>query len=578
VGRHYAGSVVSPSLRVALCQIDTVVGALTSNTDLAIEALRTAEAAGCDVAIFPELTIPGYPPEDLVLKPRFVADNLTELERLAAATTTTAVVVGFVESGDGITIGSGYPTIYNSAAVCAHGKIVGTYRKHELPNYGVFDEKRYFTAGTELPLWSIAGVTVGVSICEDLWIDGGPVNKLADAGAQFILNINASPYYQGKPKVREELVRRRSAEGNLPIAYVNLIGGQDELVFDGGSIVIAADGSVVAQSKMFEEQVLIADFAVGDTREAAVTPIMVTSDSSSSIAGLPPIIEPAPEPLAELWDALVLATRDYVINNGFTNICFGLSGGIDSTLVAVIAAEALGAENVHAVLMPSRFSSDHSVSDAEQLSINLGIDYRTIAIEPGHSSFLDMLAPSFDGLEANVTEENLQSRIRGVLLMALANKFGWLVLTTGNKSETAVGYSTLYGDTAGAYACIKDVWKLQVYDLCSWYNERAGSEIIPSHVLTKAPSAELRPDQRDDQSLPPYEILDPLLVELVENDKTAHDLIEAGHDEAVVKRIARLVDIAEFKRRQNPLGPRVSRKAFGRDRRMPITNRYRGGA
>ena len=566
------------SLRVALCQIDTIVGALDHNADLAIAALREAEAAGCDVAIFPELTIPGYPPEDLVLKERFVADNVAALERVAAATTSTAAVIGYVEPGDGVTIGSGYPTIYNSAAICANGQVVGSYRKHELPNYGVFDEKRYFTAGTEIPLWSIAGITVGISICEDLWIDGGPVNKLADAGAQFILNINASPFSQGKTKVREELVRRRTAEGDVPIAYVNLIGGQDELVFDGGSIVLAADGSLVAQSKMFDEQVQVADFAVSEVRQTASDPIVVTTKSSASIAGLPPVIEPTLEPMEQLWKALVTGTRDYVHNNGFTDICFGLSGGVDSTLVAAIAAEALGAEHVHALLLPSRYSSDHSISDAEKLSINLGIDYRTIAIEPAHAGMVEMLAPSFAGLDENVTEENIQSRVRGVTWMAMSNKFGWLVLTCGNKSEMAVGYATLYGDTAGAYAPIKDVWKLEAYELCRWYNDRAGAEIIPSHVLTKPPSAELRPDQRDDQSLPPYEVLDPMLIELVENDKTASDLIAAGHDEAIVTRIARLVDIAEFKRRQTPPGPRVSGKAFGRDRRMPITNRYRGSA
>lgn len=567
-----------PSLRVALCQIDTIVGALDHNTDLAIAALREAEQAGCDVAIFPELTITGYPPEDLVLKPRFVVDNVAALERFAAATTTTAAVIGYVEPGQGLTTGSGFPTIYNSAAVCAHGRVLGTYRKHELPNYQVFDEKRYFTPGTELPLFSIAGVTVGVSICEDLWIDNGPVDGLAAAGAQFILNINASPYYQGKRETREALVRRRATDGQVPIAYVNLIGGQDELVFDGGSIVLAADGSVVAQACMFDEQVLIADFAVGEARDCATEPLVVTERSSASVTGLPPVIEPAPAPMEELWNALVLGTRDYVHNNGFTDICFGLSGGVDSTLVAAIAAEALGPEHVHALLMPSRYSSEHSVSDAEQLSINLGIDYRTIAIEPAHAAMLEMLAPSFGDLEPNVTEENVQSRVRGVTWMAISNKFGWLVLVGGNKSEMAVGYATLYGDTAGAYAPIKDVWKLQVYELCRWYNERAGAEIIPTHILTKAPSAELRPDQRDDQSLPPYEVLDPMLIELVENDMTAFDLIEAGSDEATVKRIARLVDIAEFKRRQSPPGPRVTPKAFGRDRRMPITNRYRGGA
>lgn len=566
-----------PSLRVALCQIDVIVGALDHNLALAVDALKQAEDANCDVAIFPELTVPGYPPEDLVLKPSFVQDNVAAVEAFAAATSTTAAVIGYVEPGAGLTSGSGFPTIYNSAAVCAHGKVVGSYRKQELPNYGVFDEKRYFTAGEELPLWSIAGMSVGISICEDLWIDGGPVNALGEAGAQFVLNINASPYFQGKSTVREELVRQRVTETGVPIGYVNLVGGQDELVFDGASIVMTADGEVVARGDTCKEQVLIADFAVAAARTTASEPIVVTERPSVSRSDLPPVMSPVPDANEEVWQAIVLATRDYVHNNGFTDICFGLSGGIDSTLVALVAAEALGPENVHAVLMPSRYSSDHSVSDAERLSINLGIDYRTIAIEPAHAAMIDMLAPSFEGRDPDVTEENLQSRIRGVLLMALANKFGWLVLTTGNKSETAVGYSTLYGDTAGAYAVIKDLWKLQVYELCRWYNERAGAEIVPNHVMTKAPSAELRPDQRDDQSLPPYEILDPLLIELVERDKTAGDLLGSGlADDDVIRRIARLVDISEFKRRQNPLGPRLSRKAFGRDRRMPITNRYRG--
>ena len=564
------------TLRVALCQIDSIVGALDHNTGLVLDALAAAEPADCDVAIFPELTITGYPPEDLVYKPSFIEDNVRALHRIAAATSTTAVVVGYVEPGAGSTTDGGGPILYNAAAVCAGGRVVGSYRKHELPNYRVFDEKRYFTPGTDLPLWSISGVNVAVTICEDLWVDGGPVTRVGDMGAQFILNINASPYHQGKPRLREAMVRRRVEETATPIAYVNLVGGQDELVFSGGSLVMTDDGELIARARLFDEQVLIADFEVAPRREVTVEPIMVVDRQSPSLARLPPVIEHSPEGLEELWGALVLATRDYVHNNGFTDICLGLSGGNDSTLVACIAQEALGAEHVHAVLMPSRFSSAHSVSDAEKLSVNLGIDHRTIAIEPAHAALLDMLASSFFGLEPNVTEENLQSRIRGVLLMALANKFGWLVLTTGNKSETAVGYSTLYGDTAGAYACIKDVWKLQVYDLCRWYNERAGAELIPANVLAKPPSAELRPDQRDDQSLPSYEALDPLLIELVEHDRTAADLIADGHDEEIVRRVARLVDIAEFKRRQNPIGPRVTQKAFGRDRRMPITNRYLG--
>ncbi len=559
-----------------MCQIDSLVGALDHNVDLAIAALTTATAAGCDVAIFPELAICGYPPEDLVYKPSFVRDNEFALDRFAAATTSTAAVIGYVERGQGTTIGSGFPTLHNSAALCADGEVRGSYRKHQLPNYLVFDEMRYFTPGDELPLWNIAGATVGVSICEDLWIDGGPVNQMAAAGAQFILNINASPYYRGKPQRREEIVRQRAVESGVPIAYVNLVGAQDELVFDGGSIVIGSSGDLIARSLLLDEQVTIADFALAPARPTDRPPTVVSSHPTKSQVGLPPVVEPMLDPLEELFQVLVTATRDYVRNNGFSEICFGLSGGIDSTLVACIAAEALGPDNVHAVLMPSRFSSDHSVSDSEQLAINLGIDYRTIAIEPAHASLLDMLAPSFGDLEPNVTEENLQSRIRGVLLMALANKFGWLVLTTGNKSETSVGYSTLYGDTAGAFACIKDVWKLTVYELCRWYNDRAGREMIPIHIITKPPSAELRPDQRDDQSLPPYDILDPILIELVENDRTAGDLIAGGADADVVARLARLVDIAEFKRRQSPLGPRVSNRAFGRDRRMPITQAYRG--
>lgn len=557
-----------------------MVGALDKNVDLILDAVAQAEAAGCDVAVFAELTIPGYPPEDLVYKRRFVAENRAALDRIAAASGRCAVVVGFLDIDEGtdpFAPDAPYPpVVYNAAAVCADGEIKGVYRKHELPNYDVFDEKRYYTPGTEFPLWSIAGVTVGVTICEDLWIDGGPVNVLADGGARMIINLNASPYHQTKVAARNDVIARRIAETSTPLAYVNLVGGQDDLVFDGGSVVHAADGTLVARAGQFVEQVHVADFEVTAEKPVTLPIIAVTDGPSASSGGLPPVLEPKLEPLAEMWEALVLGTRDYVHNNGFTDICFGLSGGIDSAITAAIAADALGPEHVHAVMMPSRFSSDHSITDSEKLCSNLGINSRAIAIEPGHQAFLDMLAPSFEGMDQGLTEENLQSRIRGVLLMALSNKFGWLVLTTGNKSELAVGYSTLYGDTAGAYAVIKDVWKLQVYALCEDYNRRAGSEIIPTAILTKAPSAELRPDQRDDQSLPPYEVLDPMLIELVEHNRTAAELIEAGGDPEVVNRIARLVDIAEFKRRQSPLGTRVTPRGFDRDRRMPITNAYRG--
>ncbi|MGI9597902.1 MAG: NAD+ synthase, partial [Acidimicrobiales bacterium] len=538
-----------PSLRIALCQVDVVVGALDTNVELVLDALRKAEAANCDIAVFPELTIPGYPPEDLVYKKRFIEENLAAIERVAAATGNCAAIVGYLDidaDSDPFADGAPYPpVIYNAAAVCANGEIKGSYHKRELPNYDVFDEKRYYTPGTEFPLWSIAGVTVGVSICEDLWIDGGPVNVLADGGAQMVININASPYHQTKVAARERVMAKRIAETKTPLAYINLVGGQDELVFDGASVVRDADGELVARAGQFVEQVHVADFDVTPAKPVTLPVIEVTNVRSVSKSGLPPVLEPQLDRLEEIWQALVLGARDYVRNNGFTEVCFGLSGGIDSALTAALAADALGPENVHAVMMPSRYSSDHSLSDSEKLCQNLGINSRVIAIEPAHQSFLTMLAPSFGDDAgrgpAGLTEENLQSRIRGVTLMALANRFGWLVLTTGNKSELAVGYSTLYGDTAGAFAVIKDAWKLQVYALAEDYNRRAGREVIPESILTKAPSAELRPDQRDDQSLPPYEILDPLLAELVENDKIAAELIAEGHDADIVTRVARPV-------------------------------------
>lgn len=603
------------SLRLAICQIDVIVGDLDGNTKLITDAINQATEANCDVAIFPELAITGYPPEDLVYKQRFVADNLRAVKQCAKATanTNTVAIIGYVEpaaesiseqssetqnldpqsrqshvspsdrvtSQLGTSTTVGRPLLYNSAAICANGEIVASYRKRELPNYRVFDEERYFTPGDAQPLYEIAGAHVAVSICEDLWVDEGPTADAAASGAQILLNINASPFFQNKPEARLELLHRRvkeaaAADTPMGIAYVNLIGAQDELIFAGGSLVMQTDETLIGRSPMFAEHLQIVDVALPAKRETNQKPIEINRVKSESQHGLKPVLAPELDPNEELWQALVLGTRDYVHNNGFSDICFGLSGGIDSALVAAIAAEALGAQHVHAVLMPSRYSSDHSISDSVKLCENLGISHRTIEIEPAHASFLEMLAPSFQGREPDLTEQNLQSRIRGVLLMALSNKFGWLVLTTGNKSELAVGYSTLYGDTAGAYAVIKDVWKLSVYELCSWLNETRGQEIIPNHILTKAPSAELRPDQRDDQSLPPYEVLDPLLVELVENDRTPAELIEAGCDAELVTRIARLVDIAEFKRRQSPLGSRVSQKAFGRDRRMPITNRYRG--
>jgi NAD+ synthase (glutamine-hydrolysing) len=564
---------------VALCQLNPVVGDLAANSACVVEAIGVAEAAGADLAVFSELVITGYPPEDLLLKPGFVADNMIHLGRVAAATGRCAAVVGFVEEAT---------DLYNAAAVCSEGEIKGIYRKQRLPNYSVFDEQRYFAAGTGAEqLFCIGGVRVGVSICEDMWDPAGAIAAQAAAGAELMVNINASPYYAGRLVERGHLLAARASDASATIVYVNQIGGQDELVFDGASIVVDADGRVVASLPQFAEDIAVVDLEVrpvyrkrlldprGRHAALALPVTMVTSEARQAIDAprLPAPVATPMGPEEEVYEALVTGTRDYVRKNGFTDVVIALSGGIDSSLVAVIAADALGADRVHGVAMPSRFSSAGSESDAEKLARNLGIDYRVIPIEPGHQALLDMLAPSFGERAADLTEENLQSRIRGVTLMALSNKLGWMVLTTGNKSEMAVGYSTLYGDTAGGYAVIKDVPKLLVYRLCAWRNRR--EETIPEAVLTKPPSAELRPDQRDDQSLPPYEALDPILEAYVEGDVTADELVDAGYDEQIVRRIVSLVDTAEYKRRQTPPGPRVTPKAFGKDRRMPITNRYR---
>ena len=532
-----------PRLRIAACQIDTVVGDLAGNAARVLGELERAEAAGAQVAVFPELTVTGYPPEDLLLKPRFVADNVEALEKLAARTGRTAAVVGFVEEHDG--------RLYNAAAVCADGAVVGVYRKRLLPNYAVFDEERYFEPGEgPMPVFDIAGVRCGVSVCEDAWAADGPLAALGAAGAEVVLNLNASPYYAGRLREREEMLAARAAEAGCPIVYVNLVGGQDELVFDGGSTVVAPDGTVLARSPQFAEDLLVVDLG----RAGSVAPPMARED--------------------EVYAALVLGTRDYVGKNGFREVVIGLSGGIDSSLVATVAVDALGPGRVLGVSMPSRFSSAGSLDDARTLADNLGIDLRVVPIEPAYAALLDMLAPSFEGRAPDLTEENLQSRIRGVVLMALSNKLGHLVLTTGNKSELAVGYSTLYGDTAGGFAVIKDVLKTDVYRLARRRNERAGRAPIPESVIEKPPSAELRPDQRDDQSLPPYEVLDPILEAYIEQDRTAAELEEAGFDPAVVRQVVGLVDRAEYKRRQTPPGVRVTRKAFGKDRRVPITNAY----
>jgi NAD+ synthase (glutamine-hydrolysing) len=570
-------------LRVALCQINPCVGELAGNVERVAAALAEAETEGCDLAVFPELALTGYPPEDLLLKPGFVADNREALAKVAAASGRCAAVVGFVDADR---------DLRNAAAVCASGEVRAVYHKRHLPNYAVFDEQRYFAPGSgHSPLIEVAGVRVGVSICEDAFSPTGPIAAQAAGGAELVVNINASPYYANRLVERERMLATRASDAACGLVYVNQVGGQDELVFDGASLVLDGNGDLLARGRQFVEQTLICDLDVQPAfRKRLLDPRGRATDEPLPVVEIstaPRVDDPADrrvpgihQPLApvhEIYEALVLGTRDYVHKNGFTDVVIGLSGGIDSSLVAVIAADAVGPEHVHGVLMPSRYSSDHSLADAEALAAALGIDRRVVEIEPAHRAFLDMLAPSFAGREPDVTEENLQSRIRGVLLMALSNKFaGWLVLTTGNKSEMAVGYSTLYGDTAGGFAVIKDVPKTLVYELCRDRNTRAGRAIIPQRVLSKPPSAELRPDQRDDQSLPPYEVLDPLLEGFVEDDLTRSELVERGFDPALVDRVTRLVDVAEYKRRQTPPGVRVTAKAFGKDRRVPITNRYRG--
>ena len=568
-------------LRIALAQLNPVVGDLAGNVAKICAAYDEAEAAGCDIVAFPELAITGYPPEDLVLKPGFVADNLDALAQVAARTRRCAAVVGYVASDR---------DIYNAAAVCAGGEVVGTYRKRLLPNYAVFDEARYFTPGAAsdpFELYEIGGVKVGISICEDVWSPTGPLAEQAAGGAEVNININGSPYHMGKLAGRERMLATRAADASCALVYVNQVCGQDELVFDGASMVFDAEGTLIARAAQFAEEMLIVDLPVepiyrkrlldprGRRTETQIATVLVSERPVAQPTPAPERFAPVLEPDAELYEALVLGTRDYVRKNGFTDVVIGLSGGIDSTLVACVAVDALGADHVHGVSMPSRYSSDHSKSDAADLAAKLGVDYRTIPIEPAFTAYLDMTAEAFAGRQADLTEENLQSRIRGTTLMALSNKFGWMVLTTGNKSEMAVGYFTIYGDSVGGYAIIKDVLKTRVYDLCRYYNRRAGSEIINESVITKPPSAELRPDQRDDQSLPPYEVLDPILQAYVEDDRTTAEIIELGHDEAIVRRITRLVDVMEYKRRQCPPGVRVSVKAFGKDRRLPITNGYR---
>jgi NAD+ synthase (glutamine-hydrolysing) len=568
-------------LRVAGAQLNLVVGDLEGNHDRIARVMGWAEEEGADVLLLPELAITGYPPEDLLIRPAFVQANLDVLRRLAAASGDVVTVVGFADRVGPVTDpleDSAVRCVANAAALLYRGEIRGVYHKVLLPNYGVFDEDRYFVPGREpARVWDVGGVPVGVSVCEDIWIPDGPPTHQAAAGARILLNINASPYHTNKAEERAALLASQAARSGVPVAYVNLVGGQDELVFEGDSMVFDASGDLLYRAAEFHEERFVVDTPLGALRPAAGAVVTVRHELLAERAARPvpesiPRLEPEE---AEIYQALVTGLRDYVRKNGFEQVVIGLSGGIDSALSAAVAADALGPEAVWGVAMPTRFSSEGSLLDAKALADQLGIRFDVIPIDETFAGFLEALSPAFAGTEFGVAEENLQARVRGAILMALSNKFGHMVVTTGNKSEVAVGYATLYGDMAGGYSVLKDVFKTLVYRLSEWRN--LDGEVIPRSTIDKAPSAELRPDQKDSDSLPPYDLLDQILARYVEDDRSVLEIVGEGFDADLVSRVARLVDRNEYKRRQAAPGVRITRKAFGKDRRLPITNRYREG-
>ena len=585
-----------PVLRLALAQINTTVGDLDGNACRMAEAASEARRLGAEVVAFPEMAITGYPPEDLVLRPEFVADNRACVARLASEARGIVMIVGFADGGEV----PGAP-IYNAAAVLADGGIVYVYHKIRLPNYGVFDERRYFTPGTECPILDLDGVRLGLSICEDIWEPVGPVEVECAAGAGLALNINASPFEMGKHGTRLDLVRDLARRNRAYAAYVNQVGGQDELVFDGASLVFAPDGALVAQGARFQEDLVVVDLdmdLVRRAREAETSPfpdhralravgspvaVLVSREPGGEKQPLPPRAEPRTlDGTAEAYEALVVGTSDYAHKTGFEKVLVALSGGIDSALTIVVAADALGPENVIGVAMPSRYSSEGSIRDSVDLAERLGIELWTVPIEPAHGAFEEMLAERFAGSETGTAEENLQARVRGNLMMTLSNKFGWLVLTTGNKSEMATGYATLYGDMAGGFAVIKDVPKTLVYRLADYRNHRGPGSPIPQAVIAKPPSAELRPGQRDQDTLPLYDVLDRILERYIEFSQSPEEIVTAEKsmpepraDEETVRRVVQMVDRTEYKRRQAPPGVKITGLAFGRERRLPIASRYR---
>ncbi|MGB5043471.1 MAG: NAD+ synthase [Nitrospira sp.] len=587
------------SLRIAMAQINPTVGDIVGNTRLIQTWIKEARQAKADLVAFPELAITGYPPEDLLFKPRFIEDTHRALKAVAAEARGVVVVVGYV--GQGATAvsasdASSFPLsgrheLYNEAAVLSDRRILATYRKRHLPNYGVFDESRYFHPGSRLPLLVLNGVTIGVNICEDIWFSDGPTRAQAAAGAEVIVNINASPFHVGKGRMREQVLATRARENRVIVTYTNTVGGQDELVFDGCSMIVDQAGEIVGRGKAFEQDLIVADLDVAAVGRARLTqgrkrplPPRVAALIDRVDVRLParklqsvvvPDLEPPLGRLDEAYRALVLGVQDYVRKNGFKRVVIGLSGGVDSAITAVIAVDALGAENVLGVFMPSPYTSRASREDVADLASRLHIQVDTLSITATFKSYLRALSRSFKGRRPDTTEENLQARIRGNLLMAYSNKFGHLVLTTGNKSEMSVGYATLYGDMAGGFAVIKDVPKTMVYELSYMRNQVGPAPVIPKRVLERAPTAELRPDQKDEDSLPPYAILDPILKAYVEEDRALEDIAAMGFDRETVARVIALVDRSEYKRRQAPLGIKITHRAFGKDRRMPITNGYR---
>jgi NAD+ synthase (glutamine-hydrolysing) len=573
-------------LRIAMAQINATVGDFTGNVSKILGAINAARTKNADLITFPELAICGYPPEDLLFKPQFIRANLDSLHQIAQNSRGITVITGFVDADK---------DIYNAAAMLHDGKIAGIYHKIYLPNYGVFDENRYFRAGKECPVFIINGVIMGITICEDIWYETGPATVQANAGAEVIINISASPYHAGKGLSREKMIASRASDNVAIFAYNNTVGGQDELIFDGHSVVMDEKGSLIARGKQFEEDLIFADLDVesvflarlhdprqrkddlnGEQKPWKQTRFVISENTAAKV--YPTLERQLPEILdlpSEVYRGLVIGTRDYVVKSGFQKVVIGLSGGIDSAIVATIAVDALGSENVVCVSMPSRYSSEGSKTDAAKLAKNLKIQLIQIPIETIFKAYLETLSEPLTGTKQDTTEENIQARIRGNLLMALSNKFGWLVLTTGNKSEYATGYTTLYGDMAGGFAVIKDVPKTLVYKIAQRRNQLAGHDLIPETIFNKPPSAELRPEQKDTDSLPPYEILDPILKAYVEEDKSVEQIIASGFNNDIVKKTAKLVDRSEYKRRQSPPGLKITTRAFGRDRRLPIVNHFK---